>query len=78
MKQGKKYVTGTSARLRGNVWNYCLRSGGGGLIDGGLGTSFVSVQGNKLGVSEGYVGGNMFGLSEDDTCVVVLVKGDVM
>ena len=60
------------------MWNYFLRSGGGGLIDGGLGTSFVSVQGNKLGVSEGYVGGNMFGLSEDDTCVVVLVKGDVM
>ena len=43
--------------MRGNkVLDECLRSGGGGLLSGGLGTSFVSAHGSKLGVSEVSVG----------------------
>ena len=64
--------TGTSIRLRGNVWNACLRSGGGGILGGGLETSFVSAHGSKLGVSKGYVGDTMIGLSVGDRHVEVL------
>ena len=54
------------------MWSTCLRSGGGGILGGGLGTSFVSVHGDKLGVSEGAVDGNMVGLAGRDTGVAVL------
>ena len=60
------------------MFNLCLRSGGGGLLGGGLGTYFVSVHGSKLGVSEGSVGKTMVGLSREDTGVVLLVQEDVM
>ena len=48
MKRGTYDETGPSVRLRGDVWNKCLRSGGGGMIVGGLGNVFVSAFGSKL------------------------------
>ena len=69
---GSNDESGPSVRLRGHVWSTCLRSGGGGILGGGLGTSFVSVHGDKLGVSEGAVDGNMVGLAGRDTGVAVL------
>ena len=45
------------------MFNKCLRSGCGGLIGGGLGTSFESTYGSKLGVIEGSVVRNMVGLA---------------
>ena len=42
---GRKIVTddetALSVSMRGNVWNIFLKSGGGGFLDGGLGTSVV-------------------------------------
>ena len=49
--------------------NTCMMSGGGGLIGGGMGTSFGSMHGSKLGVSERYVGGNMVGIPGRETGV---------
>ena len=48
--------------MRGNVYNKWQRSGGGGLIVGGLRNSFVSVHGSNIVVSERHVGSNMVGL----------------
>ena len=45
------------------MWNTYLRYGGGGMICGVLVTSFVSEPGSKLRLNEGYVGGNVVGLS---------------
>ena len=42
--------------------NAVMRSGGGGLLGGGLGASIVSAHGSKIGVSEGSVCGTMVGL----------------
>ena len=53
------YENGPSVRMRVNVWNTCLRSVGGGLLGVGLGTSFVSMHGSKLGLSKGVVDRNM-------------------
>ena len=47
------------------MWNTCLSSGG-------LGNSFVSIYGSKLGVSEGYVGRTLVGLEKVETGVSVL------
>ena len=52
--------------------NTCMWSGGGILIVGVLGTSFLSVHGSKIGVSEGYLGKALVGLSVGDTVVTVL------
>ena len=41
------------------MWNTCLRSGSGGLIVVVLGTSFVSVLGNKIGIGKGSIYGTM-------------------
>ena len=70
--------TGPSIRLRVNVWNKCLRSGGGGLIVGGLGTSFVSMHGSKLGVIKVYARGTLVGISVGETDVSALGQEDVM
>ena len=58
--------------------NKCLRSGGGGILGGGMGTSFVYMHGSKLGISEGYVGRNMVGLAVRETYVAALGQGDVL
>ena len=42
--------------------NTCMRSGGGGLIDGGMVIYFVSAIVSKLGVKEGCLGGTLVGL----------------
>ena len=64
--------------MRVNVWTACLRSGGGGILGGGLVTSFVSVHGSKIGVSEGYVGGTLVRIVGGDTGVVLLLQeGDM-
>ena len=49
-----------------------MRSGGGGLLGEGLGTSFVSVNGSKLEVSEGSEGRNLVVLVGGKTSVAVL------
>ena len=67
-----------SVRLRGNVWNTYMRSRGGGLLGGGVGTSFVSVSGSKLGVIKGYVGGTMVGIEGGNNYFSVLRQEDVM
>ena len=45
------------------MWNICLKSGGGGLLGGRLGTSFVYMLGSNIKVIEGYVGRNLVGLT---------------
>ena len=45
------------------MWNTCLRSRGGGLLDGVQGTSFVSVHGSKLVLIEVYIGCTLVGLA---------------
>ena len=52
--------------------NKFLRSGGVGLLDGGLGTSFVSVLGIKLVVNEGTIGGTLVGLPGGETAMSAL------
>ena len=54
--------TGPSVMLRVNVRNTCLIIRGGVLLDGGLGNSFVSEHGSKLGVSKGFIGGDIVGI----------------
>ena len=49
------------------MWNTCLRSGGAGLLVGGLGAYFVSVHGSKLEVSEESIGGNLVVISGGET-----------
>ena len=49
------------------MWNTCLRSGGGGLLSGGLVTYFVSMNGSKLGVRDGSVGGTLVSISGGET-----------
>ena len=56
----------------GNVLNTCLRSGGGGLLVGGMGTSILSVLGSKLAVRELYVDRNMVGIAEGEADVVTM------
>ena len=56
----------------GDLWNTCLRSEGGVILCGGLGTSFVSVYGSKLEVSKGYLGGTLVDISGGDTGVAGL------
>ena len=54
--------TGPSVMMRVNVRNTCLISGDGVLLGGGLGNSFVSEHGSKLGVSKGFIGGDIVGI----------------
>ena len=42
------------------------------MIGGGLGNSFVSTIRSKLGVSKGFVGGTLVGISGGDTYVEAL------
>ena len=58
--------------------NTCLGFGGRRIICGRLVTSFLSAHVSKLGVNEGYIGGNMVGLSGGDTDAVALVQKYVM
>ena len=60
------------------MWNSCLRSGGGVILGRGLGTSFVSALGRKLGVSKGSVGRTVVGLAGMETYVAALGQEDVM
>ena len=55
------------------MWNVILGSRGSGLLSGGMETSFVSVYGSKLGLSELAVDRTLFGLAGGETCVAVLV-----
>ena len=41
----------------------CLRSGGGGILGGGLGTSFVSAHVSEHGVRKGSVGSTLVGIT---------------
>ena len=52
-----------------NTWT---RPGGGRLLAGGLGTSLASDIRSKLGVKEGYGGGNIVGLVGGGTYVASL------
>ena len=52
----------------------CLRSGGGVLLGGGLGTYFVSANGSKPVVSKGSVGGSMVGITGGETYVATLTQ----
>ena len=54
------------------MWNECLSSGGGGLIGGLLGTSFVSSNGSKLEVIKCYVVSTIVGLAVRKTDVSAL------
>ena len=45
------------------MWNTCLRSGDGGLFGGGMGNSFVSAHGSKIGVIDRSVGDNLVSIS---------------
>ena len=76
--RGTDYETVPSVKLREDLWNTCLISGGGGLLGGGLGTSFVSAHGSTFGIREGSVGRNMVGLTVGETYLEVLVKEYVM
>ena len=58
--------------------NACLRSGGGGLLGGVLGTSFVSARESKIGVNEGHILWTLFSLIVGDTYVAALEQEDVM
>ena len=50
--------------MMGNqVLDVCMRSGSGGLIGGGLGTSFVSAHGSKIGLSKGSICGTIVGIT---------------
>ena len=48
------------------------------LLSGGLGTSFVSAHGSKLGVSEVSVGRTLVGITGEETDVASLLQEDVM
>ena len=52
-----------SVRLMVNLLNTCLRSGDGGLFGGGMGNSFVSAHGSKIGVIDRSVGDNLVSIS---------------
>ena len=58
--------------MRGNLGNTFLRSRSGGLIGGGLGTSFVSIHGSKLVLSKVSVGRTEVGLSGGETVLAVM------
>ena len=60
--RGTDTETGPIVMLRVNVRNTCLISGGGVLLGGGLGNSFVSEHGSKLGGSKGFIGGDIVGI----------------
>ena len=57
--------------------NTYLRPGGDGLLGGGLGTSFVSEVGSKIGLNKGYRGRTLVDL-ERDTDVEALGQEYVM
>ena len=54
-----------------------MRSGGGGILGEGLGTSFVSVHGSKIIVSKGSVCKNLVDITGGDTDMSALVEEDV-
>ena len=56
------------------MWNVYLSSGGGEIPGGGLGTSFLSTHGSKIGVKKCYICGTMVGIAVGYTVVEVLVK----
>ena len=60
------------------MWNNFLRSRGGGLLGGGLGTSFVSMHGRKLVIKKLYVGSTMVGISGGETVVALMGQTYVM
>ena len=76
--RGTDDETVPSVRMRGNMWNNCMGSGGDEILGGGLGTSFVSAHGSTFGIREGSVGRNMVGLTVGETYLEVLVKEYVM
>ena len=60
------------------MWNKCLRSGGSGIIRGGLGTSFVSADGSILVVIKGSVVWTMVGISGGEIDVAYLGQDHVI
>ena len=56
------------------MWNTCLRSGGGVILGGGLVIFFLSINGSKIRLIEGYISGNLVGIEGGDTRVAVLVQ----
>ena len=70
--RGTDDETVPSVRMRGNMWNNCMGSGGDEILGGGLGTSFVSTHVIKLGVRKGSVCGTMVGQSGVEMGVEVI------
>ena len=56
----------------------CLISEGGGLLGGGMRKSFVYAHVNKLGVSEGSVGGILVAITGGETDVTAMYQEDMM
>ena len=72
MKKGSGDETGPSSSKRGTVQRTCLRLGCGGLLVGGMGTSFASTLESKIGVNKGSGGRTMVGILGKETDVASL------